>query len=401
MAAEKIAPKTLEFLEATTISGYVQSSYQHSWNSSGDPNAAAASPTSRHSPGVTPGRIFDTTRNSFNIDQVKVTLEKPLNEADFAAGYRVDLLFGTAARMIHSTRADGSAFNLGDDGDLEQAYVQFRIPCGRGIDVKFGKFVTLLGYEVIDAPGNWNYSRSYTFGYAIPFTHTGMLMSYTWTDTDDPDIPVGIDTQFAVVNGWDNVEDNNSGKTLMGRAALNWQETRMTAATTLIGGPEQRSDNSDYRYVINEVITWNPTDKLSLALEGVYGSEDINMREKFASFAGAALERDSFEWWGAAVYARYQWTPFLSTAFRAEYFSDVGGSRLGQGVIGVETLPEPFGRRNSVEVMEYTFSTQLDNVWKNLTPRLELRFDRASEPIFGTGGEHSIFSASFDLLYVF
>ncbi|MBI5396901.1 MAG: hypothetical protein HZA91_16520, partial [Verrucomicrobia bacterium] len=74
LAAEKIAPKTLEFLEATTISGYVQSSYQHSWRTGGDQNAPGA-PTGASSPGVTPARLFNQTRNSFNIDQVKLTLE--------------------------------------------------------------------------------------------------------------------------------------------------------------------------------------------------------------------------------------------------------------------------------------------------------------------------------------
>jgi hypothetical protein len=176
---------------------------------------------------------------------------------------------------------------------------------------------------------------------------------------------------------------------------------KLVASTIAIGGPEQRSDNDDFRWVLNEVITYAVNDKLSLAFDAVYGQEDINMREKFSSFTGYALSRECFEWWGAAIYAKYQWQPHFSTALRAEYFSDVGGSRLGQGASGVDLLPEPIGTRNSVDVMGLTLSMQFDNIWKNLTPRLELRYDKISEPVYSAGKEHSIFTASFDMIYVF
>jgi hypothetical protein len=384
LAAEKIAPKTLEFLEATTISGYVQSSYQHSWQANGDQNAAAGAANASSSPGVTPGRLFNPTRNSFNIDQVKLTLEKPLDEADFAAGYRVDLLFGETASLIHSTKANGSTFNLGNDGDLEQAYVQFRIPVGTGLDVKFGKFVTLLGNEVIDAPANWNYSRSYLFGYAVPFTHTGALLSYAFMKADEKN-PVGLDMQLAVVNGWDNIEDNNSGKSLMGRVGVTLLGGKLVFATMAIGGPEQTSNNEDMRWVVNEVITWNATDKLSFALEGLYGEEDF-------SRAPLANGDEFAKWWGGAFYAKYQWTPHFSTAGRVEYFKDNEGVRLA----GTGLTPSA-----GVNVASGTLSMQLDQVWKNLTPRLEFRYDKANEPIFGTKTDHSIFTVSMDMIYVF
>lgn len=386
-AAEKIAPKTLEFLEATTISGYVQASYQHSWNAGGNQNATPGTPWAKDSPGVTPARVFNNTRDSFNLDQAKVTLEKPIGDSDFGAGYRVDLLFGTTASMIHSTRANGSTFDLGNDGDLEQAYVQLRIPVGNGLDVKFGKFVTLLGNEVIDAPPNWNYSRSYLFACAAPRTHTGALMSYRFNDI--------VDAQLAVVNGWDNVEDNNSGKTLMGRVGVTLLNGKLVFATMGIGGPEQNSDNRNYRWVVDEVVTWNATEKLSFAFEALYGSESIPDDPMALGYT----MRDNYEWWGAALYAKYRWNAHLSTALRAEYFSDVGGSRLG-GVVGVNTLRGP-GEENTVDVQEYTLTFALENVWKNLTPRLEFRYDHLNAPVFTTEQTHSVFTASLDFIYAF
>jgi Putative beta-barrel porin-2, OmpL-like. bbp2 len=392
-AAEKIAPKTLEFLESTQISGYVQTSYQYGFNRRGDQTGIDSS-----SQGVIPARGFDHQGSSFDINQVKLTLEKPLDESDYSAGYRVDLLFGSDARIIHSRQntafneqQSGNTFDIGNDGDLEQAYVQFRLPVGNGLDVKFGKFVTLLGNEAIDAPANWNFSHSYIFLYGLPFTHTGALASYKFNDM--------VDAQVGVVNGWDNVQDNNSGKTVIGRVGVTLLGGKLVFASSAIGGPENTGDGRNYRWTVDEIITFNVNEKLSLALEGVYGRENIDTTNN-------ALLRDSASWWGAAGYAKFQWTSHFSTAFRAEYFADDGGFRTGLGrTVGVDVLPGPFGKADSVNYQEYTLSAQLDNVWKNLTPRVELRYDHVNEEVFGgplpDGVAQSAFTISFDMIYVF
>ena len=47
---------------------------------------------------------------------------------------------------------------------------------------RLGKFVTLLGQEAINPTGNALYSHSYLFGFAIPFTQTGVLVTYALND---------------------------------------------------------------------------------------------------------------------------------------------------------------------------------------------------------------------------
>lgn len=410
-AAEKIAPKTLEFLESTQISGYVQASYQRSWN------------TENGSPGLTPTRGFNPNRNSFDVDQVKITLEKPLDESDYAAGYRIDMLYGSNVRnwigpatYVGPNREGTGSQGVFDSGmaTLEQAYVQFRLPVGNGVEVKFGKFVTLAGMEVIDAPANQNYSHSYNFLYGIPFTHTGALLSYKFNKT--------FDAQLAVVNGWDSLEDNNSFKTLMGRVGVTLMDGKLVFSTVAIGGPERNSginhlptgggNDSDYRWVVDETVTYQVNEKLSVGLDGVYGEE----RFSFQDGAGQSPTKDA-HWWGIAGYAKYQVTPHVSTAARVEYFSDDGGSRLlGAGGLtspapGVATSSTSFGLiGQNADVQEYTLSAQLDNVWKNLTPRLELRYDHINRAVLGGGGsapdalndqQQSVFSVSLDFIYTF
>ena len=85
----------------------------------------------------------------------RLTLEKPVTE-EAPIGFRTDLSFGDDAEAIHSTGLGAGT----DTFDLTQAYVATQIPFGDGIDLQFGKFVTLLGGEVIESKDNWNFSRS-------------------------------------------------------------------------------------------------------------------------------------------------------------------------------------------------------------------------------------------------
>lgn len=381
-AADKIAPRTLAFLEQTSVSGYVQTSFQYTLDHHG-------------APGVAGGRQFNNSGTSFSVDQVKLTLESPLDENEFAAGYRVDLLAGSNARRIHPS-GDGPL-------DAEQAYVNFRLPLGHGLEVKFGRFATPAGAEAIDAPVNWFYSHSYIFSFGEPFTHTGALLSYRWNDA--------LDTQLGVVNGWDVAQDNNSAKTLLGRAGLTLLDGKLRNAVTIIGGPEQPGNDSDWRWIADDVLTWQPPmENLTLMINGLYGHEDSALDSAGFRHNGAVA------WWSTAVAARYQWTPLVTLAMRYEYFSDADGART-DAARGIRPLigPDPtpamgFARRGGVDYQAVTCSAWLTRVFPNFTPRLEVRWDRASEPVLrpraassGTviGAETTQVTFSLDAVYVF
>src|SRR5438046_2852549 len=83
-----------------------------------------------------PGRAFDSgiasgnnKLDGFNLNVVGVTLEKPLSEDQWAAGYKVELLFGPDGGIYDATGQH-----------LKDAYVALRVPAGNGIDIKAGVF---------------------------------------------------------------------------------------------------------------------------------------------------------------------------------------------------------------------------------------------------------------------
>src|SRR5438093_2076455 len=85
--AEEKQNNLLTSLSSTTISGYVDTSVH--WNlGTGNANV--------------PAFLYNTPAKSdgFNLNKVKLTIDKPLDESQWAAGYRADLLFGPDANVF-------------------------------------------------------------------------------------------------------------------------------------------------------------------------------------------------------------------------------------------------------------------------------------------------------------
>jgi hypothetical protein len=130
-------------------------------------------------------RFYDIDQG-YTFNMAEFSIKRDPDEA-FPLGMGLVLTAGKDAQKNHSIgilRKETDAFPFDNTAwfDLQEAYISGRIPIGNGPVVKVGKFVTLLGYEVIESPNDLNYSRGYLFSLAIPLTHTGVLASYSFTD---------------------------------------------------------------------------------------------------------------------------------------------------------------------------------------------------------------------------
>src|SRR5947209_12955360 len=118
-SAEEKASAVMTALSSTTLSGYVDTSAQ--WNF-----------------GTGNERLPDykfggsSKADGFNLDVVQIRIEKPLDEQDWAAGYRVDLWAGPDANVLGTQ----SSLVRGDFA-VRQAYVALRMPIvPNGLDWK-------------------------------------------------------------------------------------------------------------------------------------------------------------------------------------------------------------------------------------------------------------------------
>lgn len=328
---EKEEPAFLKALKGTTLSGYVDVAYTYNFNT---PNS-----------GVNTARVFDNKDNSFTLQSAKIALEK-LPTVEDRVGFRTDVLFGHDAKIIKPYGWDT------DDVNLEQAYIDALLPFGKGVDVKMGKFVTMHGAEVIESKDNWNFSRSLLFGYAIPFTHTGVRASYPLLSS--------LTGYFGVNNGWDDIEDNNKSKSFETGLAYTPSE-KASLNLNYMFGPEYENNNHSNRNLIDFVATYKPFEKLTLKVNADYGFED-NLNGAYGIGGN-----DSGYWSGVAGYIRYDVNKWLSFSNRTEYFTDPDGLRVVSGT--------------SQNLWENTITAEI-RPFKNIITRLEYRYDASNKDVF-------------------
>src|SRR5215471_13989199 len=224
----------------TTLSGYVDTSAQ--WNiGSGNDN-------------LPPYRFGGTSKaDGFNLNVVQLRLDKPLDEASWAAGYRVDMWLGPDANSLGTVSTLHTPTSEGGSADfaLRQAYIALRVPVGNGIDFKVGVFDSIIGYESVESPSNPNFTRSY--GHTLePQTHTGILASYRVSDCFSFSAGVA-DTKGPVINARAFGEDGKaeSAKTYMGSIALTAPDSwgflsGSTFYAGVVSGLDDNEVESDY-----------------------------------------------------------------------------------------------------------------------------------------------------------
>lgn len=343
-ALEKSPEKTAEapivkengisgLLDGVKLNAYVDAGYGYNFNR----------PKSRKNT----LRVFDVDDNNFSLNMAEMVLQKPAaNPGEI--GFRMDLLYGySQSRIIHSlgSKPAGHSGVLGDDDfDLQQAYVSYKAPIGNGLAIDVGKWITHMGAEVIQGYDGYNdnYSRSLLFGFAIPFTHTGIKATYPFSDQ--------LYLMAGVANGWDVVKENNKSKHYMGQ--LGWAPNpKLSFLLNYGGGPEQGDNNRDWRHMWDLVAIVKPVDRLALTLNYDFGSEEGLLRNG----QGSPGRR---EWQGFAGIVRYDFNDWLALAVRGEFFNDDDGVRTG----------------GSRKLRELTFTPEI-KLRGNLIVRPEFRHD--------------------------
>jgi len=373
MADEKISA-VQSALSSTTISGYVSASAW--WN----PGTAGPNDTGY---GAYPFIPYSAGKqDGFNLDVVKLSIEKPLDEADWAAGYKVDLLFGPDANGLNT----GSQGWTEQDFAIQQAYVALRVPVGNGIDAKFGVFNSIIGYESFDAGNNPNYTRSYGYGME-PTTHTGLLLTYRFNDWFSAAFGVA-NTYGPTINDKAHLssyyDKSESYKAYMGSIALTAPESMgfLQGATLYAGmvngydssmSDELGNSRSRHNYYVGATF---PTPVTGLKLGVAYDYTGM----------GDASDADGF--WANAVagYVSWQVTEKLAAHLRGEYaWNDMSepSSQWYYAGAGAESgvyLVYPDSVIAATATVDYA-------LWKNVISRLEFRWDHLA------GGDYSYSSS--------
>jgi len=324
--AEEQPSPILTALSSTTISGYVDVSAH--WN-----------PGSDNANNPPPYLYNNNKSDGFNLNKVKLRVERPLDEAQWSAGYRTDLLFGPDANVFGSQ----STFPTSGDFAIQQAYVALRAPVGNGLDMKMGVFDSIIGYESHDTGSNPNYTRSY--GATIePHTHTGVLATYQLLDSLG--IAAGIaNTLTAPINS--RSPRAESAKTYMASAAFTIPESAGFLAgssvyTGFVEGFGGSTEEDQANFYVGATLN---TPVAGFKVGGAF--------DYVANLGGV----DGADARTYAAYASFAATEKLSLHARAEY-ADIDNFFGG-------------------DIFALTGTLEYD-LWRNVLSRLEVRWDHAA-----------------------
>jgi hypothetical protein len=291
--------------------------------------------------------LFNQNSGGFNLHQQWFYVERTADGSDgWDIGFRFDAMYGIDADNTQSFGNNpgnwdiGPGFSHGDYGwALPQAYVDLAYG---DLSITAGHFYTLVGYEVVTAPDNFFYSHAYTMNNSEPFTHTGVLATYSASDR--------LTLYGGWTAGWDTGFDRmGDGSSFLGGASLALTENVAFTYITTFGDLGWAGDEA---YSHSIVIDMALTENLNYVLQ----SDVMELGEMNVSTIGinqyllySLNDRwgvgARVEWWkadgtsinGATFGAN--WTPHPNLIVRPEIRQEWShGLAIDETSIGIDTI---------------------------------------------------------------
>jgi len=343
-------------------------------------------------------RVFDWENGAVSVQNIDLQLQKT---PDAGFGGLIDLSIGKDADTIHSygtvdkNKGPYGADVAADGTKPAQSYFDATQLYGYyatgPLSFILGKYATHAGQEVIKSRDDTNFSRSILFGFAIPFTHTGVRATYKASDT--------LSLLLGANEGWDTITDKNGGMT----AEFDWEWSPSKAFSffgTYLNGQERVANYPQTAYdaspkgtrsLVDLIFTYNATDALSFVLNYDSGSQD-----KVTDPANSAKTKTG-TWSGEALYANYTVNDNWRVSARGESFNDADNYRLAVNL-------DP-GKTKGATWTEGTVTVAYMGI-KKTELRAEVRSDSADQKIFSDANSNkpsinSMTSLGLEAIYKF
>ena len=254
------------------------------------------------------------------------------------ASLKIDQSLGKLAATVDlgvGKRAEEFSYN--DNGFLaylKQAYVSYSLT--DKLKISAGKWATHVGYELLDAPLNRNYSMSYGFSYG-PFFHTGVKAEYALSDKSS--------FMICIANPTDYVTTASASKVVIAQFSTKLFEDKTTIYANYQGGNTGGSTSfSQFDVVINNTLSSQFSINYDVT---IYSAKD-----------GA-----STNWKSNAVYVNYDPSSAIGFTLRSEIFDDK--SALSGGAFGTSIFANTLSMNYKIKKLTIIPELRLDNAKDN------------------------------------
>lgn len=258
-------------------------------------------------------RVFDNAQNGLTLQQTAITFAYQPAQGfggllNPILGYDTNIFAPYGFKPI--TEFDSQTISI----DVPQAFLQYT---KNSFTFSAGRFVELAGAEALFPIQDTNFSRSILYGYAEPFTITGIRGTYVANDK--------LTMIAGINNGWDNIRDWSRTKTLELNASYT-MNSFFSFSSTIYTGQERATPMTDsgptgWRTLVDLIVTFNITSKLCI-IANYDGGWQTN-----AALPNGTNNRAV--WQGVAGYFNYTFNDKWLTSLRGEYFNDQNGFRTG------------------------------------------------------------------------
>lgn len=278
---------------------------------------------------------FTNSHNSFELGMASIEASHKMGKASVF----VDLGFGNRAAQF-TYNDEKSTFMI--------KQLNFTYEFSDKFKVTAGSFGTHIGYELLDAVDNKNYSISYAFTYG-PFFNTGVKAQYT-------------SGKFSFMAGVSNPTDfkstidaGSSQKTFIGQ--LGYVEDTGSAYFNVTSGSSNPASD-DNKTQFDFVGSKKMSERFSLGFNGTYAMTNNDFDNSLDG-----------EWFALVGYANFALQKTVSLAYRLEYLdakkaTATLGSLAGTSVVG-NTLSLNYKVGNLTIIPEFRVDTASEDIFTN------------------------------------
>ena len=289
---------------------------------------------------------FTNSNQKFQIGMATAKID--YTKGDFYA--TVDIGFGKRA----------TEFSYNDQGilaNIKQAYIAYNI--SDRFKMSAGKWATHIGYELLDAPFNRNYSMSYGFSYG-PFFHTGIKADFAINSKS------GL--MLGIANPTDNINGNSPYKVLIGQYNNKFFNDKTVMYINYQGG---KTGNESSFNQWDLVLTNALNDQLSVNYDGtVFMTKNAGKKSL---------------WKSNAFYVHYDPNKKLGLTYRYEIFDDKNA--ISAGAFATKIFANTLSLNYKIHALTFI---------------PELRIENAKDPIYtNKEGKAASTTASFILAAIY